>query len=104
MAQSPERHEVASRPASEVEEFERRIRFDVIEQRRDVLADVVVARAFPERPRFCVVVRERARGYTFKLVPSQRHGDMISSVPRSGMQGARQARRVPRLSARMEAT
>src|ERR1700750_2701448 len=41
--------EVAPRPATKIEYRERRLAIDVLQQRRDVLADIVIARAFPER-------------------------------------------------------
>ena len=43
-----ERLEVASRPAAKIEYRERRVTLDVSQQRFDVLADVVIARAFSE--------------------------------------------------------
>src|SRR5947208_3069263 len=42
------RLEVAPGPAAKIEYRERRLVIDVLQQRRDVLADVVIARAFPE--------------------------------------------------------
>ena len=42
------RLEVAPWPAAEIEYGERRFTLDVLQQRRDVLADVVIARACPE--------------------------------------------------------
>ena len=45
MAEPRERDEIASGPAAEIEDRERRHADDVIEQRGDVLADVVVLRA-----------------------------------------------------------
>jgi urease beta subunit len=40
--------EVAPGPATKIEYRERRLVIDVLQQRRDVLANVVIARAFPE--------------------------------------------------------
>src|SRR5207247_8967560 len=40
--------EITSRPAPEVKQLKRRWRLDVLQQRGDVLADVMIARAFPE--------------------------------------------------------
>src|SRR6188474_1054386 len=41
--------EIASRPAAEIENPKRGLTLDVLEQRRDVLADIMIARALPER-------------------------------------------------------
>src|SRR6516165_8190444 len=40
--------EITSGPAAKIEYRERRLTLDVLQQRRDVLADVVIARTFPE--------------------------------------------------------
>jgi hypothetical protein len=53
--------QIASRPAAEVQNRERRLAFDGRQQRRDVLADVVAARAFPKVVGALVVVFQRAR-------------------------------------------
>ena len=62
MAERGEGAEVAPRPAAEVEDRERRRAFDVPQQRGDVLAHVVVARAGAEVLGVLVVVRERPGG------------------------------------------
>jgi hypothetical protein len=54
--------EVASRPAAKIEYCERRITLDVLQQRLDVLADVVIARAFPEFFGTLVVMFQREVG------------------------------------------
>src|SRR4029078_5458817 len=54
-----ERLEIATRPASEIEDGEGRRAFDARKERIEVLAHVVIARAFPERGGPHVVVRER---------------------------------------------
>ena len=48
MALFDERFEVAPRPAAKVEYCKRRFALDVLQQRFNVLANVVIARAFPE--------------------------------------------------------
>ena len=73
MAALRERLEVAPRAAAEIENRERRRAFDVAQQRRDVLADVVVARAMPEFLRMPVVVRERAAGDVVEVARTQWH-------------------------------
>jgi len=45
----------------------------VLQQRRDVLADVVVARAFPVALSMLLVVRQRARGNVLKVFEIQGH-------------------------------
>ena len=58
--------QVAARATAEVEDRERRRAFDVAQQRRDVLADVVPARALPVVAGALAVVRERRRGNVFQ--------------------------------------
>jgi hypothetical protein len=48
MASLGERLEVAPRPAAEVEDSKGRLALDALQQRFNVLADVVMARALPE--------------------------------------------------------
>ena len=62
MPEPGEGREVAPRPAAEVEDPEGRLARDVPQQRGDVLADVVIARAGAEVFGALVVVRERAGG------------------------------------------
>src|SRR4051794_7338816 len=54
--------EIAARAAAQVEQFERRGRLDMPQQGIDVLADVVVARAFPEGLCALLVVGQRRGG------------------------------------------
>ena len=54
-----QRDQVAPRSAAEVEDAERALARDGVEQRVEVLRDVVVARPLPERGGARVVVRER---------------------------------------------
>jgi hypothetical protein len=67
-----ERLEVASRPAAEIEDRERRVGLDGSQQRFDVLADVVIARAFAETLGMPVVVFQREAGDFFQVVRSQK--------------------------------
>lgn len=62
MAQRLEGAQVAPRAAAEIQQVKGRRLGDVLEQRRDVLADVVVARAFPVALGVLLKVRQRARG------------------------------------------
>src|SRR5437773_10862776 len=59
MAERGESLEIATRPAAEIEDRERRPALDVPQQLGDVLADVVVARPALELVRALVVVLER---------------------------------------------
>ena len=62
MAQRLEGAQAAPRTASKIQQIEGRCGLDVVEQRFDVLADVVVARAFPVVSGALVVVRQRGSG------------------------------------------
>jgi hypothetical protein len=59
VTQLGKRLEVASRPAAEIEDRERRVALDRSQQRFDVLPDVVIARALPELLGTPVVVLQR---------------------------------------------
>jgi hypothetical protein len=59
MASFDERFEVAAGPAAKVEYRRRRLALDVLQQRFNVLADVVMARALPELFRTLIVVLQR---------------------------------------------
>src|SRR5688572_17586810 len=59
--------EVASRPAAEIEDRERWVALDGSQQRFDVLADVMIARAFPEILGVPIVVLQREAGDFFQL-------------------------------------
>src|SRR5688572_262822 len=67
VAELGERLEVASRSAAEIEDRERRVALDGSQQRFDVLADVVIARALPEIPGMPVVVLQREAGDLFQV-------------------------------------
>jgi hypothetical protein len=62
MPESGEGVEVTARPATEIQDRQRRWRRYGLEQCSDVLAHVVIARTFPVGQRSLVVMRERARG------------------------------------------
>src|ERR687895_400642 len=68
-----ERLEVASRPAAEIEDRERRVALDGAQQRFDVLADIVIARAFAEILGMPVVVFQREAGDFFQVLRGRRH-------------------------------
>jgi hypothetical protein len=67
-----ERLEVAPRPAAEIEDRERWVALDGAQQRFDVLADVVIARAFPEILGVPVVVFQREAGDLLQVLRSQK--------------------------------
>ena len=68
MTELRERRQIAPGSAAEVEDRERRWSDDVLQQRGDVLADVVVARALPEILRTFAIVLERALGELVQLL------------------------------------
>jgi hypothetical protein len=68
------RLEVAPRSAAEIEYREGRFVLNEPQQRCDVLADVVIARAFPEILRTLVVVSQREVGDFFQILLIQLHG------------------------------
>src|SRR5437868_10374994 len=59
MAQLSESSQVAAGPAAQVENREWRLALDASQQGLDILADVVIARAFPERVGAFLIVVER---------------------------------------------
>jgi hypothetical protein len=63
-----ERLEVAAGAASKIQDCERRLALDVLQQRVDILADVMAARAVPETVRVAVIVVQRARGNSVQVV------------------------------------
>lgn len=77
-----ERLEVASRPAAKIEDRERRVTLDGSQQRFDVLAAIVIARAFPKILRTPVVVFQREVGDFFQVLRSQYDG-LLASYGRS---------------------
>ena len=73
VAERGEGLEVAPRPATEVEDRERRLALDVAQQRGDVLADIVVLGAEAEILGALVVMRQRAAGDLFQLATRMLH-------------------------------
>ena len=71
MPASNERPEIAPGTAAEIEDGERRFSGNVPQQRVDVLADVVVARAVPIRFGALVVVTERQGGDLVEIVETR---------------------------------
>ena len=68
VAELGENLEVAPGSAAEIEDRERRLALDEAQQRGDVLADVVVARALPEFLRAPVVMLQREAGDFFQIL------------------------------------
>ena len=75
MAEGAEGHQVAPGPAAEIQQFEGRCCFDELQQRVDVLAHVVIARAFPVALCVLVVVGQRACGDLLQFVRAECHAD-----------------------------
>src|SRR6266568_850419 len=73
MAEIGKRLQVPPGPAAQVENRERRFALDIPQQRRDVLADVVIARALPEIVGAAVVVIQGAGGDVFQILPPEGH-------------------------------
>jgi len=82
-----ERLEVASRPAAKIEYRERRVTLDVSQQRFDVLADVVIARAFSEIFGTPVVVFQRELGDFSQVLRIQSHGLSAAGATVAGYSG-----------------
>src|SRR6266704_2380257 len=80
MAEIGKRLQVPPGPAAQVENRERRFALDVSQQRRDVLADVVIARALPETLGAAIVVIQSAGGDVFKILPPEGHRQMNGRV------------------------
>src|SRR6185436_14058933 len=78
-----ERLEVSSRPAAEIEDRERRVALDGSQQRFDVLADVVVARAIPEFLGMPVVVLQRDGGNFFQVLRQRCYATSSKPPPAS---------------------
>jgi len=87
MAEPRERDEIAARPATEIEHREGRRGLDASQQRRDVLAHVVIARAVAKLLRVPVVVRERPRGDLAQIARLELHpreGDLPFRIGTAG--------------------
>src|ERR1700720_171907 len=79
------RLEVASWSAAKIEDRERRLALDMPQQRVNVLADVVIARAFPEFFGTLIVVLQREAGGFFQVLRMQFH---IHPTRGNGVPGA----------------
>lgn len=79
--------EVASRPAAKIEHRERRVTLAASQQRFDVLADVVIARAFPEIFGTPVVAFQREVGDFFQVLRIQSHGLLAAGATVAGYSG-----------------
>src|SRR3954465_12035286 len=73
VAKSGERFQIASRPAAEIQNGEQRLRFDVIQQRGDVLADVMMLRTLAKIRGALIVVFKRKRGYFLQVAWIELH-------------------------------
>ena len=71
--------QVSPGPATEIENGKRWIPLDIAQQRRDVLADVVIARAFLEFPRPLIVVSQRNRADLPQVLPFPFHACLDSN-------------------------
>jgi len=65
--------QVAPGPAAEIQQVKGRLPGCVLEQRRDVLADVMVAHAFPVALGVVLVVRQGPRGDLMQVFGAQWH-------------------------------
>ena len=81
VAQRLEGVQVAPGPAAEIQQVKWRWPGYVLQQRRDVLADVVVARAFPVALGVLLVVRQGARGDLLEVFGTQWHAASFHMAP-----------------------
>ena len=82
VAEFLESFEVTSWTAPEVEQLKRRGCLDVVQQRGDVLAHVMVARALPELVCVMLVMRQRPGGYVFDSFGVHGHSRSCYSISR----------------------
>jgi hypothetical protein len=73
VAQRLEGEQVAPGPAAEIQQVKGRWPGYALQQRRDVLADIVVARAFPVALGVVFVVGKGARGDVLQVFGAQWH-------------------------------
>ena len=73
MAKVGENFQVAPRSAAEIENRERRVAFDVLQQRGDILAHIMAARALPEIVSTLVVVVQRICRDLFQILGIEFH-------------------------------
>ncbi|MCY1557582.1 hypothetical protein D9M68_944420 [compost metagenome] len=81
VAQGLEGVQVAPRTAAEIQQVKGRWPGHVLQQRRDVLAHVVVARAFPVALGVLFVVRQGARGDMLQVFGTQWHAASFHTAP-----------------------
>lgn len=65
--------EVTPWSAAEIEQRERRIALDILQQCRDILADVMASRAFPEILRAVILLVQRKADDLLQFLRSQFH-------------------------------
>ena len=78
MAECSEGLEISPRPAAEIQDRKRGLDFDMVQQRRDVLRDVVVVRAVAEIFRVRVVVLQRDGTDFIEVAGVEFHAGSIS--------------------------
>ena len=78
VASFDERVKIAPGPAAEVEYCKRGLALDVLQQRFNVLADVVMARTFPELFGTLIVMLQCESGDFFQVLWIQFHGTTLS--------------------------
>jgi len=83
VAESGKCLEVAARPAAEIENREGWFGFDMIQQRGDVLAHVMIARAVAKILGALVIVLQRPSGDSIQFVRMRLH----ARVPGNGFRG-----------------
>ena len=92
VAQPCESDEVAPWPAAKIQDRERRAGLDVLQQRRNVLAHIMIPRALPERFGVPVVVPDGQLGNPGQLVRRQVHDGLRLPVLEPSSSGPRQPR------------
>src|SRR6266850_2996245 len=85
VAEPGERLQDPPRPATQIENCERRRALDAIEQRRDIPADVVIARALPEVFGAAVVVVQGPGGDFIQIPPVERIFHALVMLPNPGV-------------------
>src|SRR5260221_4441071 len=84
MAEAGERLQVPPRPAAQVEDRERRRALDAIAQRRDIPADILIARALPEAFGAAVVVGQGPGRDFIQIPPVERIFHALAMLPNTG--------------------
>ena len=70
--------EVAPGPAAEIQDRERPLALDGLQQRRNILADIMVAGALPEILGTPVVMVQRVARYLLQLLRIECHGRQVT--------------------------